>query len=215
MKTDHPVMLYLRSGLNRGLLVAAAAVAVCGALFLGPMGRLLVPLGAIAGYLGLTVVVLQSRRGAAAILKEGEEDHAREILAAIRATERERERIAVQRIADEKIRKSVEYFLQTSGEYLEACRRLSTCSPQASDKVRDVLALLQIYLERLDGASTDEEYDLKGKDAVEGLRAENATQTAVRIGEAAAFIKERMASDLAMAAADDRLDAMDEMEGKT
>jgi hypothetical protein len=214
MKTDHPIMLYLRSRLNRALLICAIAVGLGGAVFLGPMGRLLVPLAAIVGYLGATVGILQSRRGASAILEEGDEDRTKAAVAAIRASEAERERIAVLRIADQGVRKAVEFFLQVSGEYLEACRRLSTYSPQGSDRIRDVLALLQIYLERLDGASTDEEYALQEKGAVQSSRAGNAQETVSRIREAAAFIRERMASDLAVLAAQDRLELMDEMEGK-
>jgi hypothetical protein len=214
MKMDHTLLLYLRSALNKWLLAGAVVTAVSGALFSGPMGRLLIPLTSIAGYLAVTVLMLQSRRGAGAIIAEGEEDRVKETLAAIRSSAAERDRIAVLRIADEKVRKAVEYFLQVSGEYIEECKRQSTYSPEGSDRIREVLALLQIHLERLDGASTDEEYGLKDQSAARSSRDASATETVGRIHEAAAFVRERMASELAVLAAQDRLEIMDEMEGK-
>ena len=214
MKTENPLMLYLRSSLNRSLLIAVAVTAVVGVAFFGPLGRLLVPLCAVTGYLGVTVIMLQSRRGARAIVSEGEDDRNKEIQAAIRVTANERDRIGVLRIADPRVRKSVEYFLQVSGEYLEASRRAATYSPQASDKIHEVLTLLQIYLERLDGASTDEEYRLKDGGAIEAARDTNAAGTAARILEAAGEVKERMASELGVVDASDRLDVLDQTEGK-
>lgn len=211
---DHALLLYLRSGLNKGLLAGAVVIAVVGALASGPMGRLLFPLSAITVYLAVTVAVLQSRRGATAIIAEGEEDRAEKILAAIRSTGAERDRIAVLRIADAKVRKAVEYFLQVSGEYLEACTRLSTYSPEGSERIREVLALLQVFLERLDGASTDEEYGLKEQNAVRSARETSAAETVDRIHDAAKFVKGRMAGELSVLAAGDRLEIMDEMEGK-
>jgi hypothetical protein len=214
MKTEQPLMLYLRSTLNIGLLTAAAVAAVVGALFLGPLGRMLVPLGAVAGYLAITVAMLRSQSGAKAIVKEGDEDRTKAALAAIRATGIERDRIAVLRIADPRVRKAVEYFLQISGEYLEACRRLATYSPEGSEKVREVLSLLQIHLERLDGASTEEEYGLKDQGAVKSSREEATEETVAGIHAAASFVKERMASELSVLAAQDKLQIMEEMEGK-
>ena len=86
--------------------------------------------------------------------------------------------------------------------------------PREAVFIQEVLELLQVFLERLDGASTDEEYALKDRAEAAKAREASSADAVSRIRDAAGFVKERMATDLAVVAAQDRLELMDEMEGK-
>jgi len=176
-------MLYLRSRLNISLLAATAIASVAGAALFGPLGRLLIPLGAVTCYLAFTVAMLPVRRGSSAIVAQGEAEHQGIAEAALCVTADERDRIGDLRITDPEVRSSVLSFMQVSGEYLEAARRSLTYSPQSSDTVREVLELLRLHLERGDGAPTDPE------------RRSDPARTAGRIREAAREIEERLRAE--------------------
>ncbi len=74
-----------------------------------------------------------------------------------------RDRISFLRIGDDDFRKTLEYFLLVSGQYLDTCRELKTYSPKANHEFEEVLQVCQIFLKELDATSTENRYGIEDK----------------------------------------------------
>ncbi|HVP20200.1 MAG TPA: hypothetical protein VMU36_14530 [Spirochaetia bacterium] len=215
MPPKNPFLLYLRSRLSRSLSIAAGILVVLALAFLRE--RSVVPILVILlAYAAVTFAVFFSRRGVAEIVKESEEDREAKVRARIARVAQVRERIAVLRLGDERIRKAVEYFLQESGSYLEKCRELTQYSPVANERIERVLEICQVFLGERDEESTGRRYgvpssaDAPGAGTTEG-RAE-AEGFAHDIMECARIIKEKTVDDLLGVSDAERLTIAKELE---
>jgi len=158
-------------------------------------GRSLVPIIVIVlAYAALTFVIFFSRRGAAEIVKEDQEDRTTKIRSRIDRAAQTRERIAVLRLGEERIGTAIEYFLQESGSYLEKCRELSTYSPLANERIERVMEICQVFLGECDEESTGRRYGVPGSP---NAPARDAAEAFARdIIECARVIKQRTVEDL-------------------
>jgi hypothetical protein len=210
MPIQRPFLLYLRSRLNLGVSVAAGCLVVGSLLFLRPYA--FVPVIVIlAAYAGATFALFFSRRGAAEVVAESDEDRLAQVRKKIAALASIRERISVLRLGDERVAKAVEYFLLESGSYLEKCRELSSYSPLANERIERTLEICQVFLGELDETSTGRRFGVarEGEDP-----ADPAGGFARDIMECAEVIKQRTTEDLLGVSGKERLSIMKELEEK-
>jgi hypothetical protein len=209
MPVKRPFLLYLRSRLNLGIATAGAAVIIISGIFLGPwsLGAVLL---VIAAYVLTTAILIFSRKGAEEIVEESEQDRKKLVTEKIETHAALRERIAVIRIADEPMRKALEYFLLESGMYIEKCRELALYSPRANKRIEDVLEICQAFLGELDESSIEKRYGVKDGESFEVFRG----RSVAAVTEAASDIKSWIAEDLAGVSREDRLSIIEEWEGK-
>jgi hypothetical protein len=208
MPITRPFFLYLRSRLNLGVSLAAGCLLLLDAAFLRPHA-FLPALLVIAGYAAVTGLLFFSRAGAREVVAESDEDAAAKTRAKIDAVAAVRERISVLRIGDERVALAIEFFLQESGAYLDECRRLSTYSPLANDRVDRVLEICQVFLGERDQSATARRYE-----AGAPAPADTAESLAKDIRECAAFVRSRITEDLLGTSGSDRLAIMKELEKK-
>jgi hypothetical protein len=208
MPITRPFFLYLRSRLNLGVSVAAGCLFVLALVFFRPHAFLPALLIVLA-YAAVTGLLFFSRTGAREVVAESDQESAARIKAKIDAMAAIRERIAVLRIGDEKVALAVEFFLQESGAYLDECRRLSTYSPLANDRVDRVLEICQVFLNERDQDATARRYE-----AGTAKPADTAESLAKDIRECAAFVRARITEDLLGTSGSDRLAIMKELEEK-
>jgi Ca2+/Na+ antiporter len=209
MAVQRPFLLYLRSRLNVAVAVASLAVLVAGLVLL--RGRLLAVIGvAVALYAAVTVLLFFSRRGATAVVAEADADRASSIRRRLDEAAALRQRIAVLRLGDEELRRAVENFLLASGQYLEKARATGSWSPQANDRIRQVLEICQIYLGEKDESSTEKRYGTADGDEDADVRGRSIA--AVR--ECAAAIRQHSLDDLGSLDGTEQLGLIEEMEGK-
>jgi hypothetical protein len=191
------------------LSITAAALVILARAFLRE--RSLVPiLAIILAYAALTFAIFFSRRGAAEIVRENEEDRLAKVRARIARFEHLRDRISVLRLGDERIGKAIEYFLQESGSYLEKCRELSTYSPQANERIERVLEICQVFLGERDEESTGRRYGAPGSPDAPAM--ETAEGFASDIVECARIIKQKKVDDLLGVSDAERLAIAKELE---
>ncbi len=213
MPITRPFFLYLRSRLNRGVSAAAGCLFVLAVVFLRPHA-FLPALLIVVGYAAVTGLLFFSRAGAREVVAESDEDTAARTKAKIDAVAAVRERIAVLRIGDEKVALAIELFLQESGAYLDECRRLSTYSPLANDRVDRVLETCQVFLGERDQDATARRYDTGAAAQPPGRPSDTAESLARDIRECAAFVRARITEDLLGTSGSDRLAIMKELEKK-
>ena len=207
MPVQRPFLLYLRSRFHVTLALAAAGLVVLSVVFLRPF--VLVPVAAIvAAYAVLTGTLFFTRRGAREIVAESEEDRLKGVRAKIARFAALRERIAVLRLADERMGRAVELFLQESGSYLDKCRELGAYSPLANERIERVLEICQVYLGEMDESATGRRYGVPGS----GKDQAPAENFARDIMECAAVIRQRITEDLAGISGEERLSIMKELE---
>ena len=205
MPLKRPFLLYLRSRLNLGVSAGAAGLLALVLAFLRP--HALVPaLAVAAAWVIVTGLLFFSRTGAHEVVEENEEELAKKVRAKIEAVSAVRERVAVLRIGDEKMAKSIELFLLESGTYLEKCRELSTYSPVANERIQRVMEICQVFLGEKDESSTARRYQ------VPAAGSDQATGLADDIRECAAVIHSRITEDLVGTSERDRLSIMKELE---
>jgi len=212
MPIKRPFFLYLRSRLNLGVSVAAGCLFLLALVFLRPHAFLPALLVVVA-WAAVTGLLFFSRAGAREVVAESDETEAARTKAKIDAVAAVRERIAVLRIGDEKVALAIELFLQESGAYLDECRRLSTYSPVANDRVDRVLEICQVFLAERDQDATARRYDTGAPPAAEGP-ADTAASLANDIRECAAEVRARITEDLLGTSGSDRLAIMKELEEK-
>ena len=209
MAVKNPFLLYLRSRLNVIVAVASLAVAVAGLAFL--RGQAIAAIGGAAVlYALVTAILFFSRRGAAEVVAEADEDRAAAIRKKLDEAAAIRGRLAVLRLGDEELRLSVENLLLVSGQYLEKARASGTWSPHANDRIRQALEVCQIYLGEKDESSTEKRYGTADGD--EGAAVRGRSIAAIR--ECAAAIRTHTLNDLAGLDGTERLGIIEEMEGK-
>jgi hypothetical protein len=216
MPITRPFFLYLRSRLNLGVSVAAGCLFVLALVFLRPHA-FLPALLIVVGYAAVTGLLFFSRAGAREVVAESDQDSAARTKAKIDAVAAVRERIAVLRIGDEKVALAVEFFLQEAGAYLDECRRLSTYSPLANDRVNRVLDICQVFLNERDQDATARRYQTvteAGSETPAPKPADTAESLAKDIRECAAFVRARITEDLLGTSGSDRLAIMKELEEK-
>ncbi|MBN1409287.1 MAG: hypothetical protein JW969_00485 [Spirochaetales bacterium] len=207
METKNPLILYLKSGLNRTFsIVAILALAASFIFFTGVFKW--VAAASIAGvYLVSSFILLFTRRGAKEIAGQKDQERNKQMLLKIEHYGMVRNTIARLRIGDEKVRKSLEYFLLISGNYLNKCRELITYSPLANKKIDDVQELCQIYLEELDENSTEKRYGVEDGENVDDF----IQRTVNGIVEASHFIKEKISGELVGLTKEEQLQIIEEM----
>jgi hypothetical protein len=210
MPVQKPFLLYLRSRLNLGLSIAAGCLIVGSVLFLRP--HAFVPVVVILlAYAGATFALFFSRRGAAEVVAESEEDRLTLVKKKINALAQVRERISVLRLGNEGVAKAVEYFLLESGSYLEKCRELSSYSPLANERIERTLEICQVFLGELDEGSTGRRFGVAREGEPSG---DPAAGFARDIIECAEVIKQRVTEDLLGTSGKERLSIMKELEEK-
>lgn len=180
MKTAEVLRAYVRSPLA---IVSGGASLVCGALGLSLAGGSLL-LGLVGGaalWLAFSVIVVQTKIGAKAIvsIRDGEQElKARE---SVEAAAKAKETLARMRLPDPDVAKAVEYLALCAGEYVEAALKAKSHSPEADARIADGLDIVNLYLKELDESSTERRYGLAdadpfadAKDRVRAALAENA-----------------------------------------
>lgn len=125
------------------------------------MIQIFIPVSVLFTYLVVSVYFMSTKRGIKEIIKENEEDRIKETEEIIDEYDEMRNTVSYLRINDKDIKKAIEFFLLTSGKYLNKCRELKIYSPEANIKIEEVLKLCQIYLEELDETVTEEKYGIK------------------------------------------------------
>jgi hypothetical protein len=210
MPITRPFFLYLRSRLNIGLSVAAGCLLVLAVALLRPHA-FLPALLVVVGYAAVTGLLFFSRAGAREVVAERDEDSAARTKAKIDAVAAVRERISVLRVGDEQVALAIELFLQESGAYLDECRRLSTYSPLANERVDRVLEICQVFLGERDQNATARRYEAGAPSA---QPADTAASLAKDIRECASFVRARITEDLLGTSGSDRLAIMKELEEK-
>jgi hypothetical protein len=214
MPITRPFLLYLRSRLHLGVSVAAACLLVLDVGFLRPHAFLPAVL-IVLGYAAITGLLFFSRAGAREVVAESDEASAARTKAKIGAVAAVRERISVLRIGDEKVALALEFFLQESGAYLDECRRLSTYSPLANERVDRVLEICQVFLGERDQSATARRYESGAQDAQPSAEpADTAESLAKDIRDCAVFVRARITEDLLGTSGSDRLAIMKELEEK-
>jgi hypothetical protein len=209
MAVRKPFLLYLRSRLNVIVTVASLVLLAAGlALF---RGQLIPVIGAVVAlYAILTLLLFFSRRGAAQVVAEADEDRAASIRAKLDEAAAIRQRIAVLRLGDEDVRLAVENLLLVSGQYLEKARASGSWSPQANDRIRQALEVCQIYLGEKDETSTEKRYGTADGDEDADVRG----RSIAAIREGAAAIRKHTLDDLVGLDGTEKLGIIEEMEGK-
>jgi hypothetical protein len=209
MAVKNPFLLYLRSRLNVIVAVASLALAVAGLAFF--RGRAIAAIGGAAVlYALVTAILFFSRRGAAEVVAEADEDRAASIRKKIDEAAAIRSRLAVLRLGDEELRLAVENLLLVSGQYLERARASGTWSPHANDRIRQALEVCQIYLGEKDESSTEKRYGTADGDEAADVRG----RSIAAIRGCAAAIRTHTLNDLAGLDGTERLGIIEEMEGK-
>jgi hypothetical protein len=209
MAAKNPFLLYLRSRLNGVVAIA------CGALFLVGLVFFRGNPAAVAGgaavlYGAATAILFFSRRGAAAVVAETEQDMRAANLARLAETAKLRDRLAVMRIGDEGVRQAVELVLLVSGQYLERARELASWSPRASDQVRQALEICQAFLGELDESSTERRYGTADGD--EGAEVRGRTIEALKA--CAGAIRSHGLADLGGLDGTEAIAVIEETEGR-
>jgi hypothetical protein len=209
MPAKRPFLLYLRSGLNMRISAIAAGLIVLSLIFLGP--RLFIAALAIIGvYALVTFLLFFSRRGAAEVVQESEEDRLKKAREKIAAYARMREKLSFLRIGDDGMRKALEYFLLQSGTYIEKCREMDLYSPRANKRIEDVQEICQAFLGELDEGSTERRYGVK-----EGESAEDFKKRSIEaVMHAGSDIRAYITDDLLGVSGEDKLSIIEELEGK-
>lgn len=208
MAVKNPFLLYLRSRLNVIVAVASLALAVAGLAFF--RGQSIAVIGAaVALYAILTAILFFSRRGAAEVVAEADEDRAASIRKKLDEAAATRSRLAVLRLGDEELRLSVENLLLVSGQYLDKARASGTWSPHANDRIRQALDVCQIYLGEKDESSTEKRYGTADGDENTDVRG----RSIAAIREFAAAIRKDTLNDLAGLDGTEQLGIIEEMEG--
>jgi hypothetical protein len=210
MPVKKPFRLYLRSRLNIGLSIGAAALVVLSIVLLRPF--FIVPfLVILLAYAATTTLIFFSRTGAKEVVEERDEDQLKKTRQKIDGYAAIRERISVLRLGDERMARAVEYFLQESGAYLEKCRELASYSPLANKRIERVLEICQVFLGEIDESATGRRYGVQK----EGDPPADAGERFARdITECAGVIKQRTTEDLLGLSGEQRLSIMKELEEK-
>jgi hypothetical protein len=209
MPVKHPFLLYLRSRLNLWVSAAAAGLIIAAAVFLGSW-LLAAAILVLFAYLVATFLLFFSHRGAREVVEESEQDRMKKVREKIDYYARMREQIAVLRVGDEAMRKSLEYFLLESGAYIEKCRQAGLYSPRANKRIEDALEICQAFLGELDESSTEKRYGVRDGESFE----EFAKRSVDAVMAAGSDIKEWTTEDLIGLSAQDRLSIIEELEGK-
>jgi hypothetical protein len=209
MPVQRPFLLYLRSRLNLGLSAGGALLVILSLVFLRPFAAVPV-LVILLAWVGLTIALFFSRRGAREVVAESDEDRRKVMQEKIRHFTDIRERISVLRLGDERMAKAIEYFLLESGSYLQKCRELSLISPLANERIERVLDICQVYLGERDENATEKRYQ-----APQGGSPADPAETLARdIIECGNVIKARTTEDLLGISGEERLAIMKELEEK-
>jgi hypothetical protein len=210
MPVQRPFLLFLRSRLHLGLSIAAGCLIAGSLLFLRPYA--LVPvLVVLAAYAGLTFALFFSRKGAAEVVAESDEDRRAAVKRKIDTLAQVRERISVLRLGNERVAKAIEYFLLESGSYLEKCRELGSYSPLANERIERTLEICQVFLGELDESSTGRRFGVAREGEAPGDPAEGFARDIIDCAE---VIKQRVTEDLLGVSGKERLSIMKELEEK-
>jgi len=168
VKIGRAVLLFLRSNTHLTLLALYIA-AVLAAAFLTKGAA--APAAVTVGYAAGAVLLFLSRRGAAEIVHERDEDIDREQERRLADAARQRDCIARLRVADRDVAGAVEEFLLLSGQFLEACREQRRYVPQGAHEIELVLESCDSYLRGLDEASIRRRYGDEPEDTGKGIEA--------------------------------------------
>jgi uncharacterized membrane protein len=209
MALKRPFLLFIRSRLFLMLTAAFAGAMVLAFAVLRQYASG-VALLILAAYIAAAVFIFFSRRGAEEIVRESERDRQKLIAARIDAAAAARGKIAVLRIGDEEMRKLIEFFLLTSGSYIEKCRDLKTYSPNANKRIEDVLEICQVFLGGMDDSSTEKRYGVDDKEDYPDVRRKSLDAVA----QAAEDIRNAVTKDLVGVSRTDTLSIIEELEGK-
>jgi hypothetical protein len=144
------------------------------------------------------------------VIAESEEDRLKGVRGKIARFAALRERIAVLRLANERMSRAVELFLQESGSYLDKCRELDAYSPLANERIERVLEICQVFLGEMDESATGRRYGVPGS----GQDQAPAEKFAMDITECAAVVRQRTTEDLLGISGEERLSIMKELEEK-
>jgi hypothetical protein len=209
MAVRKPFHLYLRSRLNVTVAVASLALFAAGlALF---RGQVFAVAGAVVAlYAIITLLFFFSRRGAAQVVAEADQDRSASIRRKLDEAAAIRQRIAVLRLGDEDLRLAVENLLLVSGQYLEKARSSGSWSPHANDRIRQALEVCQIYLGEKDESSTEKRYSTADGDEDADVRG----RSIAAIRECAAAVRKHTVDDLVELDGTEKLGIIEEMEGK-
>lgn len=206
MKIKKALLLYARSRVNGYITIGYIAVflvsllTTTGALF---------PLIVTCAYLIISAYVLFSRRGAAAIVFEKDQDIDRETSAKLKVAEKTRRRISFLRIQDDKVRKALQLFLLVSGELIEASVRENKYLPQSKAALDDVLSACTFYMRGLNSVSTSRRFD----SGADGKKEEIKAKTIELIRKSALQLKDLHLAEIPDVDESRTPDIIDEVDG--
>lgn len=210
MKSKNPITLYFRSNLNISLLVITVLLSVFAVYVLADFLKIIVPLSIVFFYLAISVYFISSKRGVKEIIRENEEDRLHELEETITEYNDIRDTVSYLRINDKDIRKSIEYFLLVSGNYLNKCRELKTYSPEANNEIEEVLKICQIYLEELDETATEEQYGIRDNEDFTDYK----KRTIASISNACNIIKDKTSTELSGLTRKEQMDIIEEIDNE-
>jgi hypothetical protein len=140
-----------------------------GALVTGLAGAF-IPFGLAGGFvfwIGFSFALLQTGAGAKAIVAQAESEERARTLAFIGETEAFLKRLEVIRLPGGEAATALAFLVQSAGEYLGACRKTLSRSPEADARIADSLDLVDLYLRELDDTSTERRFGAPDAEAFE------------------------------------------------
>lgn len=155
MKIGKALRLFLRSNTHLTVLAVYIAALLASVILLEGAA---IPAALTVAYGAGATALFFSRRGAAEIVREREEDATREASGKIAAAAEMRDTIARLRIGEKEIAGELERFLLFSGELLESSERSGRYVPLAVHEIEQVLGICRSYLTALDRLSSRSRY---------------------------------------------------------
>ena len=207
MKIKKLLHYYLRSKVNIFLSVFFCAAIITSIVLLQGLLKIVVPLGCFLMYVITSSLILFSRRGAQEIVNVKAQDRSRNVAQTIEQYTHIRERISFLRIGNTDVRKSIEYFLLISGNYLQKCQEFKTYSPEANHAIQETLTICQLYLEELDESATEKRYAIHDEDDFTNYK----QKTIKNIKALSQTIKEKMTEDIDVLSRQERFQVIEEL----
>ena len=160
---DRRTYLKTLAGSPEGMACAAASVAagaVAGFLSSAAVGAVT---GAAAAVIAVSALTL-SGAGSRIAARESQRRSWASARPHLEAAKAARSKLAAMRVPDAEVKAALQLVATRGAEYLAACESARSRDPLAEDALSESVALADIYLKELDGASTERRYGLPDDD---------------------------------------------------
>lgn len=169
MKLFQALGYFLRSR-EHGILLGVSGLLALGAGLVSGSWILIPGITLGASYLVLGTGAFLSPLGSRALVRVKESDRLRKQKITLQKYQQLREELAMLRVADPELKKSLEYFLLISGQYFQAARDVGSYSPKAHAAMEKVQELCQLLLEEQNEESVQKRYAIADTDDFEAFR---------------------------------------------